>query len=170
MWAYASAALASIVIATALAVFEKGDRRAAFAVGMLWFPITFVALTNGPFQKLAELHSQQTLAEELRARGPLPEHLIMIGEQAGSVMFYLTPEERDWFRAGRLRNAFRTELDQLAKLPTNCVIVIEDKELGRTEWADEVRHIDPTVSGRFHLFETKSLRMAADKPAPAARK
>jgi 4-amino-4-deoxy-L-arabinose transferase-like glycosyltransferase len=170
IWAYVAAVLASIVIATALVIFERGDRRTAFAVGMLWFPITFIALIDGPFQKFAELHSQQTLAEEIRARGPLPEHLVMIGEQAGSVMFYLTPAEREWFRAGRLRNAFRTELDQFAKLPPGSVIVIEDKELGRTEWVDEVRHIDPTVSGRFHLFETKTLQMAAEKSAPAARK
>lgn len=168
--AYVLAVLAGIVIGTALVIFEKGNRRAAFAMGMLWFPITFVALINGPLQKFAELHSQQTLAEEISARGALPEQLVMIGEQAGSVMFYLTPEEREWFRQGRLRNAFRTELDQLAKLPTNCVIVIEDKELGRTEWVDEVQHIDPTVSGRFHLFETQTLRMAAEKLAPPARK
>lgn len=168
--AYAIATLAGIIIATALLIFEKGDRRIAFAVGMMWFPIAFVALINGPFQKFAELHSQQTLAEELRSRKPLPAHLVMIGEQAGSVMFYLTPEEREWFRAGRLRNAFRTELDEMAKLPVNSVVVIEDKELGRTEWADEVHHIDPTVSGRFHLFDSKRLRMAAEQPMPGARK
>lgn len=168
--AYFVAALASFVIAAALVIFERGSRRTAFAVGMLWFPLTFVALINGPFQKFAELHSQQTLAEEIRARVPLPAHLVMIGEQAGSVMFYLTPEEREWFRAGRLRNTYRSELDQLAKFPAGSVIVIEDKELGRTEWLDEVRHIDPTVSGRFHLFDSTALRLAAEKQPPATRK
>jgi hypothetical protein len=168
--AYLGAVIAGAVIVAALVIFEKGRRRAAFAIGMLWFPLAFMALINGPFQKFAELHSQQTLAEELRAREPLPDNVVMIGEQAGSVMFYLTPEDRAWFRAGRLRNAFRTELDQLAKLPPQSVIVIEDKELGRTEWVDEVQHIDPTVSGRFHLFESKMLRLAAEREAAAARK
>jgi 4-amino-4-deoxy-L-arabinose transferase-like glycosyltransferase len=161
--AYLGAVIAGAVIVAALVIFEKGRRRAAFAIGMLWFPLAFMALINGPFQKFAELHSQQTLAEELRTREPLPGNVVMIGEQAGSVMFYLTPEERAWFRAGRLRNAFRTQLDQLAKLPAKSVIVIEDKELGRTEWVDEVQHIDPTVSGRFHLFELEALRLAAEK-------
>lgn len=167
--AYLGAVIAGAVILAGLVVFETGRRRAAFAIGMLWFPLSFVALINGPFQQFAELHSQQTLAEELRAREPLPEQLVMIGEQAGSVMFYLTPEERAWFREGRLRNAFRTELDQLAKLPPNSVIVIEDKELGRTEWVDEVQHIDPTVSGRFHLFASETLRLAEQNQS-AARK
>jgi 4-amino-4-deoxy-L-arabinose transferase-like glycosyltransferase len=170
-YAYVLGVAAGAVIGGALFVFERGNRRLAFAVGMLWFPLAFVALTNGPFQKFAELHSQQTLAEEIRARRQLPEQLVMIGEQAGSVMFYLTPDEREWFRAGRLRNAFRTELDQLSKLPPNSVVVIEDKELGRTEWADEVRQIDPTVSGRFHLFESETLRMAESAAAqPSGRK
>jgi hypothetical protein len=159
-FAYLLATAAGMVIGAALVVFERGNRRLAFAIGMLWFPLTFVALTNGPFQMFAELHSQQTLAEEIQTREKLPEQLVMIGEQAGSVMFYLTPAERDWFRAGRLRNAFRTELDHLAQLPPNSVVVIEDKELGRTEWADEVRQIDPTVSGRFHLFESATLHVA----------
>lgn len=171
LFAYLLAVAAAAVIAGALVVFERGDRRLAFAIGMLWFPLAFVALTNGPFQKFAELHSQQTLAEEIQARGALPEQIVMIGEQAGSVMFYLTREEREWFRAGRLRNAFRTELDQLSTLPPNSVVVIEDKELARTQWADEVQQIDPTVSGRFHLFESATLRMAgASEGGTADRK
>jgi len=168
--AYLGAVIAGALIVAALVIFERGKRRTAFAVGMFWFPLSFVALINGPFQKFAELHSQQTLAEELRVRETLPEHVLMIGEQAGSVMFYLSPKEREWFRAGRLRNGDRTELDKLAKLPPRSVIVIEDKELSRTEWIDEVQHIDPTVSGRFHLFESKRLRLVVEKQPTAARK
>jgi hypothetical protein len=51
----------------------------------------------------------------------------------------------------------------LAKLPANCVVVVEDKELHRTQWVDEVQTIDPTVSGRFHLFESSTLRVAAQQ-------
>jgi 4-amino-4-deoxy-L-arabinose transferase-like glycosyltransferase len=162
-FAYGLAILAGALIVAALGVFEFGNRRLAFAVGMLWFPISFLALINGPFQQFAELHSQQTLAEELRSRKKLPEQVVMIGEQAGSVMFYLPRDQREWYRAGRLRNAFRTELDLLAKLPANCVVVVEDKELHRTQWVDEVQTIDPTVSGRFHLFESSTLRVAAQQ-------
>ncbi|MGD9634086.1 MAG: glycosyltransferase family 39 protein [Pirellulales bacterium] len=166
--AYVGAIIAGVVIAAALVIFERGNRRLAFAVGILWFPLSFVALINGPFQMFAELHSQQTLAEELTAREPLPDKVVMIGEQAGSVMFYLSPEEREWFRAGRLGNAFRTELDQLSNLPPNSVVVIEDKELGRTQWVDEVQLIDPTVSGRFHLFDSEMLRVAEAAEAGAS--
>lgn len=165
--AYVGAVIAGLVISAALVIFERGHRRRAFAVGMMWFPLSFVALINGPFQKFAELHSQQTLAEELRAHKPLPAQVVMIGEQAGSLMFYLPPEEREWFRAGRLRNAFRTELDQLSNLPPNSVVVIEDKELGRTQWAEEVQLIDPTVSGRFRLFDSETLRVAEAAEAAA---
>jgi 4-amino-4-deoxy-L-arabinose transferase-like glycosyltransferase len=167
-FAYAVASLASAVIALAWFIFERNRRPMAFAIGILWFPLAFVALINGPFQKFAELHSQQTLAEEIRKLDKMPERLVMIGEQAGSIMFYLTPSQRDWFRDGRLHNAPRTELDELASLPAQSIVAIEDKELGRTPWADEVQRIDPSLFGRFHLFDAMTLRRAGQSAAAQA--
>ena len=154
------AGLAAVVIALALVIFQRGNRRLAFAIGILWFPISFVGLINGPFQKFAELHSQQSLAEEISSRPRLPERLVLIGEQAGSLMFYLNREQREWFRAGRLRNAPRAELDQLGSLPPDSVVIIEDKELGRTRWSEEVRQTDPLRIGRFYLVDATALRVA----------
>jgi len=164
-FAYAVAGVASVVIALAWIIFERHRRPMAFAIGILWFPLAFVALINGPLQKFAELHSQQTLAEEIRKLDKMPDRLVLIGEQAGSIMFYLTPSQRNWFRNGRLQNAPRTELDELASLPVQSIVAIEDKELGRTPWADEVERIDPSLSGRFHLFDAMALQAAGQSAA-----
>ncbi len=169
-FAYVVAVVAAVVIGAALLLFERGRRQTAFAVGILWFPLSFFSLIHGPFQLFAEKYSQQTLAEQIAARAELPDQLIMIGEHVGSLMFYLTPDQREWFRQGRIHNAFRTELDNFGSLPTNWTFVIEDKELGRTPHADKVRRDDHTKVGRFHVLDSAASNIAELLPSTGSNR
>jgi hypothetical protein len=152
--AYAVAVLASAFLATAFVLFERKHLRAAFAVGMLWFPIGFVALATWPMQRLAELHSQRSLEREITNRDTLPQSVVLIGERIGSFMFYLSPEERAWFRAGRVRNSWGVNLDALIPPPPRTVVAVTDKELRQSKCADKVLHLKPLVAGEFHVIES----------------
>jgi hypothetical protein len=162
--AYAVAVLAGLLIAGALAVFEGGHRRVAFALGVLWFPISFAALVNGPYLTCAERHSQRALAREISHRQPLPQRLVMIGEEVGSLLFYLSPDERAWFRNGRIVETDGRTLDKLASMPPGCVIAITDKELDRTLHAEAVRRLWPALAGRFRIIEPAAASFA-QRPA-----
>jgi 4-amino-4-deoxy-L-arabinose transferase-like glycosyltransferase len=162
--AYAAATLAGALIAAGLLFFERGQQRAGFAIGTLWFPVLFVALMHGPYPLFAERHSQRALAREVAAIKPLPERLVMIGEETASFMFYLSPAEREWFRAGRVVEANGRTLDNLRNLPANWVVAITDKELDRTMHATEVRRIDPDLAGYFRVVTTRLTNVANRTP------
>jgi len=81
---------------------------------------------------------------------------VMIGEETGSFLFYLSPEQREWFRDGRVVEANGRTLDRLASLPPTWVVAITDKELERTLHAKEVRQIDPDLAGYFRIVTSSS--------------
>jgi 4-amino-4-deoxy-L-arabinose transferase-like glycosyltransferase len=149
--AYAVAVLASVFLAVGYLLFERKHLRTAFAVGMLWFPIGFVALATWPMQRLAVVHSQRALQREITRGDTLPENVVMIGERIGSFMFYLSPEERAWFRAGRVRSTWFHELDALIPPAPHTVIVVADKELQPSEVADRFMQLNPLEVGEFHV-------------------
>ncbi len=150
--AYAVAVVAGIVIAAAWVMFERGELRMAFAIGIFWFPILFAALANGPFYVCAERHSQQELARQIAEMHPRPQRIIMIGQVAGSLLFYLPPDAREWFRAGRIEDTDGRTIDRLASLPADWVVAITDKELERTLHAEEVRRQWPELAGNFRVI------------------
>jgi 4-amino-4-deoxy-L-arabinose transferase-like glycosyltransferase len=152
--AYAVAALASAFLAAAFVLFERKHFRTAFAVGMLWFPIGFVALATWPMQSLARLHSQRSLEREITRGDTLPQCVILIGERTGSFMFYLSPDERAWFRADRLRNLWCDELEALIPPSPGTVIAVTDKELRQSDLADEFLRLKPLAVGEFHVVES----------------
>lgn len=152
--AYAVAVLASAFLVAGFALFERKHLRAAFVVGMLWFPIGFVALATWPMQRLASLHSQRSLAREVTRGDTWPQNVVMIGERIGSFMFYLSPEERAWFRAGRVRSTWFHELETLIPPPPQTVIVVADKELRQSALIDRFTRLNPLVVGEFHVVES----------------
>lgn len=158
--AYALAVTAGLVIGAAWLTFERGRHQMAMAVGMFWFPILFVALANGPFLLCAERHSQQSLAEAVAAMNPRPERIVMIGEETGSLMFYLPRDARTWYRAGRIQETDGRTLDRLAVLPGNWIVAIKDKELDRTSYADEVRRLAPGLVGNFRIVVPAKVDLA----------
>ena len=163
--AYAIAVAAAVLIAAALVLFERGRRRTAFVLGVLWFPVSVAALVNGPFQLFAECHSQRALAREISNREPLPQQLVMIGEEVGSLLFYLSPDERAWFRNGRIVETDGKTLDKLASMPADCVIAVKDKELDRTLHAEEVRRLSPGMAGNFRIIDLAARRVAERPPS-----
>jgi 4-amino-4-deoxy-L-arabinose transferase-like glycosyltransferase len=168
--AYVLAVIAGLVIAAALVIFERGERRTAFALGVLWFPILFVGLMNGPFPQFAELHSQRVLARVISHSAVRPERLVLIGEEAGSLMFYLKPAERAWFREGRLAETDGRTLDRLASLPRGWVVAVTDKELDRTLHAQEVRRLAPSLAGNFRILFSATVNMAEHTTSEPVRR
>jgi 4-amino-4-deoxy-L-arabinose transferase-like glycosyltransferase len=164
LMAYLLAIVAAVAIGSALVLFERGRRQTAFAVGILWFPLTFVALVNGPFQLFADSHSQQALARELSRRERLPQQVVLIGEEVGSLLFYLSPADRAWFRNGRIVETDGRTLDKLASMPADCVIAVADRELHRTLHADEVRRIAPAMAGNFRIIDCAARSVAEHPP------
>jgi 4-amino-4-deoxy-L-arabinose transferase-like glycosyltransferase len=152
--AYAVAVLASAFLAAAFVLFERKQLRAALAVGMLWFPIGFVALATWPMQRLASLHSQRSLQRAITRGDTLPQNVVLIGERIGSFMFYLSPKERAWFREGRMRSAWCDELETLIPPKPGTVIVVADKELRQSKVVDRFLRLKPLAVGEFHLVES----------------
>jgi hypothetical protein len=156
---YLLAIMAGLVIAAALGIFELGDRRAAFTLSLFWFPVLFAALMNGPFPLIARRHSQRELAHEIASYQTLPQRLVMIGEETGSFMFYLSPSQRAWFRDGRVVEANGKTTDHLASLPPGWIVAITDKELDRTLHAQEVRRLSPGMAGSFRIVASPAPRV-----------
>ena len=152
--AYAVAVLASAFLATGFVLFERKHLRIGFAVGMLWFPIGFVALATWPMQRLADLHSQRSLEREVTSGDTLPQSVVLIGERIGSFMFYFSPEERAWFHAGRLRNTTIDDLDALIPPPPHTVVAVTGKELQQSEFTDEFMQLNPLSVGEFHVISS----------------
>ena len=160
--AYAVALIASALMAVSLLEFERGSMRNALIVGVLWFPVTIVALLTWPLQSLADSHSQRNLARQISARTELPEQVVLLGERIGSLMFYLTPEQRTWFRQNRVREGLYEELARVAVEP-GCVVAATGKELRQASLKKEVAQLSSAKCGRFYLIDSTLTTAAKDR-------
>ena len=94
----------------------------------------------------------------------------MIGEETGSLMFYLTPDERAWFRDGRIAESDGRTLDRLASLPSGWVVAVTDKELDRTLHAQEVRRLAPNLAGNFRIISSAAVNTAEHPTSEPVRR
>lgn len=142
-------------MAIGLVLFESQRGRAGLAIGMLWFPILFVCLMTWPVQTLAELNSQRSLATMLNASDKMPQHVILLGQRVGSVLFYLSPEKRKCCEDTPIREALLSELRVLVPPPADTLVAITHKELNRTKWAGAIRQLSPRVAGTFNVITSQ---------------
>jgi hypothetical protein len=163
--AYVVAVLASAVMGLAFAMFERSRSPTSFAIGMLWFPISFVCLMGWPVQVLAEQYSQRSLAREVRSASSRPEQMLIVGERVGSLIFYLSPSERKWFRARRAREASLKEIAGLNPIPSDMFVAVSDKKMRSYDRAQEILQTKPIRAGKFFVIGSPTKRhMVAERP------
>jgi 4-amino-4-deoxy-L-arabinose transferase-like glycosyltransferase len=127
MVAYVVAAAAAAMTLAALILMAQRRRPAALAVGTLWFGLLFVAIMTSPMQTLAEGISQRTLAARLRDRGALPTQVLIIGQHVGSLVFYLTPEQRRGLKPEQIREVGGWTLAPWQSIPPGVVVAMTDR-------------------------------------------
>lgn len=168
--AYAAAVAASLLMLTALVMFESDRARLALMFGVLWFPMIFVTVVTWPFQPVAEQHSQRSLAREISSSNERPQQIVLVGERAGSVLFYLSQADRDWFREGRIREHYLSDHESLPAFPSNTWVAVTDKTLRRSVRAQELAGQGYTSLGRFCLIKSPKTSVAAGSHDEPSRK
>lgn len=149
--AYLVAALASVIMVFALLLFARKRSETALAVGMLWFPIVFVAVMTWPVQAVADRHSQRSLATEISGLRGMPHQMVLIGERVGSIMFYLSRDCRLSLRDGGIREIHAKEFDNLTGLPPNTLLVVSNKEKHRWPGASAVANAYQAERGNYYI-------------------
>jgi 4-amino-4-deoxy-L-arabinose transferase-like glycosyltransferase len=126
--AYVVAIAGSIIMAFALYLFERGQKRLALGVGTLWFPVIFSCLITWPTQVLADQYSQRALAHEVAAVSRAGM-LLIAGERIGSVIFYLPPADRQWYRDNRAHEIAPNDIQRLSSEHHDAFIAVSSKKL-----------------------------------------
>jgi 4-amino-4-deoxy-L-arabinose transferase-like glycosyltransferase len=104
-------ALVSAISILSIMDFEGRRYERSLAWGCTWVgALTAISMT-WPFQNVAESYSQRKLAEWINRQDSLPKHLILVGANPSSVIFYLKPE---WRRSLRPDQFYRLRTQDLA--------------------------------------------------------
>ncbi len=151
--AYVVAVLASIAMAFGFALFARGRGQRALATGMLWFPLVTICLMTWPVQKLANEHSQRSLAAMVTKLDLAPEEIVLVGQRVGSLRFYLPPDQRAWYSHNRSREADPREIPTLLPPPPGVLFAITTKELRRQKWEEAMRRLDFRTAGGFEVTQ-----------------
>jgi 4-amino-4-deoxy-L-arabinose transferase-like glycosyltransferase len=168
--AYAVALLASALMGVAFVLFERDRSRTSFAIGMLWFPVSFVCVMAWPMQHLAEVNSQRSLEREVSSAEHLPQQLLLVGERVGSFMFYLSPAQRKWFQAGRVREAEPHELLGLIPTPPGTTIAVSKKVVRYSKRSQAILELNPPLAGKFYVIASQTKPVAvAERPEPGKK-
>jgi 4-amino-4-deoxy-L-arabinose transferase-like glycosyltransferase len=122
--AYAIAAAAAAPMIIAFVLLARQQRIAAVAVGTLWFAVLFVAVMTWPIQSLADDLSQKALAQRLAASRTLPHQVIIVGQRVGSLIFYLTPDQRHAMRPGQFVEKGGYDTDSWAAIPPDVLLAV----------------------------------------------
>jgi hypothetical protein len=149
--AYVVAVIASSIMGAAFVLFERGFRRPAFAIGVLWFPLSFAFLMTWPVQAIAEQYSQRSLAHVVRS-AIRPDELLIVGERIGSVIFYLSPSERNWLREGRAREASVREVSNILPIPPDKFVAVSDGKIHGFDCSNEILRSGPVRAGKFYVI------------------
>jgi hypothetical protein len=86
--------------------------------------------------------------------------MLIVGERVGSLMFYLSPSERKWFRAGRAREASLKEITGF-----DMFVAVSDKKMRSYDRAQEILQTKPIRAGKFFVIGSPTKRhMVAERP------
>lgn len=152
--AYAMGAVAAATTLAALALLARQRREAAVAVGTLWFAALFVAVMSWPMQALAAELSQKALAERLTVRHDLPPQVVFVGQHVGSVIFYMTPEQRRALRPKQVIETGGEAVDQWTAIPPGVVLAMTDRGVAEADNAALKRVVaSGEIAGPFHWAE-----------------
>ncbi len=123
----------------------------------LWVGGIVCLVMTWPLQMFAESHSERALANWINDHRELPEHLFLIGEQPGSVIFYLTPQLRQRLRSEQVTSIRIDELAQTSHLGSGAILAVTQQAMVQAK----TKHLripgcyTETV-GQFQIFENKA--------------
>jgi 4-amino-4-deoxy-L-arabinose transferase-like glycosyltransferase len=151
--AYVVGFLASAAMAAGLVLMERGYARAALAAGMLWFPLVFVTVMTWPVQIFAAENAQKALAEMINAQNEHPPHdLVLVGQRVGSVVFYLSPANRELLQNGQMWEDKEFKLEGLLPPPEGTFVAIRDEYMRKFKRVEEIQGFHPIAAGPFHVI------------------
>ena len=122
--AFVVAAIAAAATALALVFMARDQRTRAVAMGLAWFGLLFVAVMTWPMQDLAGELSQKSLGRRLVLSSRLPDKVVVVGQHIGSLLFYLTPEQRRVLRPGQFVEAEGNLVDPWTAVPPGVLLAM----------------------------------------------
>ena len=130
--AYGLALLAGVTGIAAIYFVHRDRRHTAIAVGSLWFSFVFVCMMTWPLQKMSAQYTQKSLGTKLAAMAELPDKITLVGDRIASVIFYLTPEQRQQLQPGQIVAVSKSKVEKWPLLPESVLLAVSEKELATT--------------------------------------
>ena len=125
--AYLLVLLASATVLAAIFLARQNRRQAAVALGSLWFALIFISMMTWPLQRVAAQYSQRTLGTQLAKQAELPQKIVLVGARVASVVFYLTPEQRQSLQPGQIVAVAQSDLDHWHAIPADTLVAITEQ-------------------------------------------
>jgi 4-amino-4-deoxy-L-arabinose transferase-like glycosyltransferase len=125
------------------------------SVGLIavWVGGVVCLVMTWPLQNFAENYSERSLARWVNEQETLPEHLILIGEKPGSVIFYLRKEVRQQLRRNQVTSMRIDELQPGTQPGSGEIFAVTNKVLYEHRLPDQ--HVPGSFTqqvGQFRLY------------------
>jgi 4-amino-4-deoxy-L-arabinose transferase-like glycosyltransferase len=152
LWSVSMLSAAALVAAGALVLFRLQQTGAAVSAGALWTALMFATVAWCPLQQLSPAYSQRSLARQINALDEPPRRIVIVGDRVASVMFYLEPDLRDYYRQGRIEQGRLSELTKSQSTEPATLFAVTEKEIQAAQAAGNDRFgRSNLVTGRFHF-------------------
>ena len=150
---WASAAAISVLSLISWLAFERQQHERSFAMCCIWVGGMAVLIMTWPIQKIAEAHSQRSLAEWINQQDILPEHLVLVDETPASVIFYLKPKLREMLQVGQFERRDLLDMESIEMLGENVVWAAANEHVLEAEVQNQqLPGIKGGNVGRYQIF------------------
>jgi 4-amino-4-deoxy-L-arabinose transferase-like glycosyltransferase len=114
---------------------------------------------------VARTLTARDLADWVNRQGMLPERLWVVGERAGSFVFYLPPRLRAQLAPGRLETVSFGQALALRGASSETVIAYPEDAFARLAGRVDLSRVPITRAGRYRLVRAADFRGARPRPA-----
>lgn len=157
IYAWLFAAVLAVVSCLTLIVIERNRLQGSVGLISVWVAGVVCLVMTWPLQIFAENYSERSLAQWANEQETLPEHLILVGEKPGSVIFYLRKELRQALTGSQLTSVRVDEMDSTVEPGSSVVFAVTNTALLRHDLSDQVVPGSFTQQvGQFRLYQFTS--------------
>jgi 4-amino-4-deoxy-L-arabinose transferase-like glycosyltransferase len=114
---------------------------------------------------VARTLTARDLADWVNRQGVLPEQIWVVGERAGSFVFYLRPPLRALLAPGRVETVSFGQALALRGASSETVIAYPEEAFARLASRVDLTHVPVTRAGRYRLVRAADFRGARPRPA-----
>ncbi|MEZ6061584.1 MAG: glycosyltransferase family 39 protein [Planctomycetaceae bacterium] len=148
------AVVLSVVSVAAWRAFERENGVRCVSICSIWVAGLAVLMMTWPLQKFADGYSERGLAEWINRRGSLPQHLILIGEEPSSVVFYLNRELRKGLQPEQFSSMPIEQMPTDESLAEGVVLAVTERSLRNANLPDfRIPGAIRKSAGGFLIFE-----------------